>query len=66
MHKSSVFLTKFTQQAVMTKVGVMPVMARSGQKARSGSESPTKKSGSGIFIVGESEVGGADRIGGER
>jgi hypothetical protein len=64
MRKAAIFLAKHTQQAVMTRVGVLPVMARSGQKAKSGRESSTKKSGSNVFIVGESEVGGLDRVGG--
>ena len=59
------WLSNQTQQTVMTRVSVFPVMAKTGPSARSGKkETVVSKTGEGYFVVGESEVGGSDVVGG--
>lgn len=64
VNKPSQWFAKNTQQAVMSRASILPVIARTGPTSKSGRESETKKTGSNTFIVGESEVGGEDRVGG--
>lgn len=66
MRKPTQWFVKNTQQAVMSKVSVMPVIARTGPSARSGRQTTTVKTGEKVFVVGESEVGGEDRVGGSK
>lgn len=59
------WFAKHTQQAVMARTSVLPVIARTGPSNRkSSSPTKTKKNGEGVFIVGQSEVGGDHRVGG--
>jgi len=46
----------------MSKMAIMPVLSRTGPNSKGISVKKTKKSG--IFIVGESEVGGGHVVGG--
>ena len=64
MRKSTQWFSKNTQQAVMSRVSAMPVLARTGPTAKSGKSGVTKRTGANTFVVGESEVGGVDRVGG--
>jgi hypothetical protein len=58
------WFTSNTQQAVMSKVAVLPVIARTGPSNRKTSIAvKTENPEDNIFIVGESEVGGKDRVG---
>lgn len=50
----------------MSRASTLPIIARTGPTAKSGSESSSKEDGANVFIVGESEVGGEDRVGGAR
>ena len=62
--KASVWFAKQTQQSVMSRAGVIPVIVRSGNSQKSAKERPSIKKGSNLFIVGKSKVGGCDRVGG--
>jgi hypothetical protein len=62
--KPRLWFAKQTHQAVMARTSVLPVIARSGPRAKSNKEVKAKRGNEGVFIVGESEVGGADRVGG--
>lgn len=65
MKKSFQWFSRNTQQAVMSKVSSLPTIARTGPSNRKSSvDVVTKKPGENLFIVGESEVGGEDRVGG--
>jgi hypothetical protein len=63
MRKQLTWFSKHTQQAVMSRASTLSVIARTGPTAKSGVEAVTKKEGEGVFIVGQSVVGGGDRIG---
>lgn len=63
--KASTWFARNTQQAVMSRAGVLPVMIRSGTTTKSAQEKPIKVSGEKVFVVGKSLVGGKDRVGGE-
>jgi len=59
------WFTNNTQQAVMSKVAVLPVVGRTGPSNRkSAIVTERKNPEDNVFIVGESEVGGKDRVGG--
>lgn len=59
------WFTNNTQQAVMSKVSVLPVIARTGPSNRQSTVAVERKNPEdNVFIVGESEVGGKDRVGG--
>jgi hypothetical protein len=67
MKKSLQWFTRNSQQVVMAKVSSIPTIARTGPSNRNSSvDVVTKKPGENIFIVGESEVGGEDRVGGNQ
>jgi len=48
----------------MARTSILPVLARTGPSSKNGTIKKNKKSGNGIFIVGESEVGGEHVVGG--
>ena len=62
MRKQLTWFSKHTQQAVMSRASTLPVIARTGPTAKSGTEAVTRKEGEGVFIVGKSTVGGGDCI----
>ena len=62
LKKSVQWFTKNTQQSVMARVSVLPVIARTGPSAKSRTESASKPTGANTFIVGVSKVGGDDRV----
>jgi len=62
MKKSSQWFERNTQQAVMSRVAILPVISRTGPGAKSVLESDSKMAGQGVFIVGKSLVGGDDRV----
>jgi len=64
MGKASNWFVRNTQQAVMARTSILPVLARTGPSSKNGTIKKNKKSGNGIFIVGESEVGGEHVVGG--
>ena len=65
MKTAGQWFAKHTQQAVMSRASVLPVIARTGPSNRKSSVPvATKKPGESIFIVGQSIVGGEDRVGG--
>lgn len=66
MRKSMQWFNRNTQQAVMSKASVLPVLIRTGTTTKSGIEQSTKKPGQNVFIVGESLVGSKDCVGGTR
>ena len=63
MGRMTNWFVRNTQQAVMAKTATLPVIARSGPSSKNGVVKKDKKA-SGVFIVGESEVGGAHVVGG--
>jgi len=62
MKSSAQWFANKTQQTVMMRASVLPVMARTGPNTKSGAVAPTKKTGEGVFKVGVSVVGGPDRV----
>jgi hypothetical protein len=66
MKKSMQWFNRNTQQAVMSKASLIPVLIRTGTTTKSGIEQSTKKLGQNVFIVGESLVGSKDCVGGVR
>jgi hypothetical protein len=66
MSKISRWFQRHTQQAVMSRASAIPIIAKSGPSAKTGHESVQKKPDEGIFLVGVSEVGGSDRVGGKK
>ena len=63
MGKASNWFVRNTQQAVMSRTAILPVLARTGPNSKNGT-AKKKKHGNEIFIVGESEVGGEHVVGG--
>ena len=66
MKKASQWFNRNTQQAVMSKASIIPVLIRTGTTTKSSIEQATKKPGQNVFIVGKSVVGGKDCVGGTR
>ena len=64
MGKASNWFVRNTQQAVMARTAILPVLARTGPSSKHGTVNKNKKPEDGIFIVGESEVGGEHVVGG--
>jgi hypothetical protein len=65
MKKSTQWFAKNAQQTVMSKISSIHTFARTGPSNRkSSTDVKTKILGENLFIVGESEVGGEDRVGG--
>ena len=62
MRKGTQWFERNTQQAVLSRAAILPVISRTGPSAKSGRESVTRKSDENTFIVGESVVGGNDRV----
>ena len=60
------WFNSYTQQAVMSRVGSFNVIAHTGPTANGGKSSRLEKETENVFIVGESEIGGKDRIKGQR
>ena len=64
MGKASNWFVRNTQQAVMARTAILPVLARSGPSSKNGTVKKDKKKTDGIFIVGVSQVGGGHVVGG--
>ncbi len=66
MNIADKWFSKHTQQAVMSRVAVLHSIAKTGPSSQTIAE-PAKTINSGkydVFIMGESRVGGQDRVGG--
>lgn len=66
MKKANQWFARNTQQTVMSKASIIPVLIRTGTTTKSTVEQTTKQPGQNVFIVGKSLVGGKDRVGGTR
>lgn len=64
MKKQVQWFERHSQQVIMARAATLPVIARTGPSSKTGRVSPSQNAGEGVFIVGESEVGGPDRVGG--
>jgi hypothetical protein len=67
MNRGTNWFVRHTQQAVMARTATLPVIARTGPSNKSSSKQQKQKSknpNDGIFIVGESRVGGEHVVGG--
>lgn len=64
MNKAGKWIDRHTQQSVVMKVGVLPIVAKTGASTKNGKQGTVSVKGENVFIVGESEVGGSDIVGG--
>ena len=53
---------KHTQQAVTSRLASIPITAKTGPTAKAGRTMSAQKQSDNVFIVGESEVGGPDKV----
>lgn len=64
MKKPAQWFDKKSQQSIMSRVSTFPLIVRTGPNSKSVQEKTAVKPGEKVFVVGESEVGGDDRVGG--